>query len=566
VIRLALIAGLLLPIPALAQTPQRAGPLGIQNALGEIASNGTQATARANLGLGSMATQGPAAVAITGGSISGLSSLGVTGNGTIGGTLGVTGAATVGSGANAQVVLTPGASTAAAAVISTNGAGLQLNGGATGTNVVGGGPLVSNNGVNISKGLAPAAAALGPLSTWTVNLSGSTTTLSPAIFSINNSGGDTLAIASPAANFVNFLDYRYNFGGAAMTGNRNLLNVKATQTAQSGNLASGVVPGGPFYQSANIAFQANATEGGTSTGQAGSYGQMYAGGSIIRTLSTATNFHEVTNWEFDLNTAAASYKKFGAKVTQLPTDVAQGVLDGAFVIENGGTSATNGWHNGFLAIQPNANFPYATDGTLFNAPMPQDYATLNTMANGINLEPLFTGNAFRSRGMGIDGAGTIHVGNGYLAATAGGASLDTTGSLGPAEGATISGAALVSGGTSGRVTNTVMYGPNGGIYSITGAAAGVVTQLTVLRQPAFNSATPPANPISLTDALANAGNTVGTVQINLTWTQPNALAVQPTAAGKLGFNGSTPIVKPTGVAVTAAGIHAALTSLGLIAP
>lgn len=33
---------------------------------------------------------------------------------------------------------------------------------------------------------------------------------------------------------------------------------------------------------------------------------------------------------------------------------------------------------------------------------------------------------------------------------------------------------------------------------------------------------------------------------------------------KLGFFGITPIVQPTGVAVTAGGIHAALVSLGLI--
>lgn len=37
------------------------------------------------------------------------------------------------------------------------------------------------------------------------------------------------------------------------------------------------------------------------------------------------------------------------------------------------------------------------------------------------------------------------------------------------------------------------------------------------------------------------------------------------AACRLGFNGATPVTKPTGVAVTAAGIHAALVSLGLIA-
>jgi hypothetical protein len=34
----------------------------------------------------------------------------------------------------------------------------------------------------------------------------------------------------------------------------------------------------------------------------------------------------------------------------------------------------------------------------------------------------------------------------------------------------------------------------------------------------------------------------------------------------VGFFGAAPTAKPTGVAVTAAGVHAALVSLGLIAP
>jgi hypothetical protein len=38
------------------------------------------------------------------------------------------------------------------------------------------------------------------------------------------------------------------------------------------------------------------------------------------------------------------------------------------------------------------------------------------------------------------------------------------------------------------------------------------------------------------------------------------------SAGKLGFYGATTIVKQTGVAISAAGIHAALVNLGLIAP
>lgn len=44
---------------------------------------------------------------------------------------------------------------------------------------------------------------------------------------------------------------------------------------------------------------------------------------------------------------------------------------------------------------------------------------------------------------------------------------------------------------------------------------------------------------------------------------PN-LTVGQGGSDKVGFNGATPIVKPTGVAVTAAAIHAALVNLGLI--
>jgi hypothetical protein len=46
----------------------------------------------------------------------------------------------------------------------------------------------------------------------------------------------------------------------------------------------------------------------------------------------------------------------------------------------------------------------------------------------------------------------------------------------------------------------------------------------------------------------------------------NGLSVMPTGGGLLGFYGATPVAKQTGVAITAAGIHAALTALGLISP
>ncbi len=69
---LILISGLFWATTALAQ-PQLVGPLDARNNLSEIAGNGSaaQATARGNLGLGSIATQGAGSVAITGGNIAG---------------------------------------------------------------------------------------------------------------------------------------------------------------------------------------------------------------------------------------------------------------------------------------------------------------------------------------------------------------------------------------------------------------------------------------------------------------------------------------------------------------
>ena len=73
--------------------------------------------------------------------------------------------------------------------------------------------------------------------------------------------------------------------------------------------------------------------------------------------------------------------------------------------------------------------------------------------------------------------------------------------------------------------------------------------------------------ITITSGLADGAGTNGSIEISLAGIV--AIAISPanataTSPVKIGFFGATPVVKPTGVAVTAAAIHGALVSLGLI--
>ncbi len=106
--------------------------------------------------------------------------------------------------------------------------------------------------------------------------------------------------------------------------------------------------------------------------------------------------------------------------------------------------------------------------------------------------------------------------------------------------------------------------------------AGHVTGLSVIV--AGYQDTAPANPVTFYPV--SAGTTVGPFispdnpPITITpFTATTTYAASGTpnvtigaSTDRLGFYAGAPVAKQTGVAVTAAGIHAALTSLGLIAP
>ena len=88
-----------------------------------------------------------------------------------------------------------------------------------------------------------------------------------------------------------------------------------------------------------------------------------------------------------------------------------------------------------------------------------------------------------------------------------------------------------------------------------GTANGVISISTVAAGNTFNIAS---------DYLIRIGNS-GLTNISLSIDGWNQVVKIATAIGSLGFFGATPVVKPTAVPVTAAGVHAALVTLGLIA-
>lgn len=235
-------------------------------------------------------------------------------------------------------------------------------------------------------------------------------------------------------------------------------------------------------------------------------------------------------------------------VTGLTDDYAYGVFNNGpgtvpwgVGLQFGRKNASSGPMAALIQAVPQTNSSPVTNST---AGYGVDFSTVN-----------FSTYAWASPGAAIGPNGTHYIGGGQITPGASGVSIDVANYI--ASSPTISVA-----GNLYSVGDHV-YDTHGGILNVTSVGgSGNITAVAYLAgAPGYSyGGTGPAT------MAVRGGSGSQTAVIGVTWTQQTALAIQPTAGGKLGFNGATPIVKPTGVAVTAAGIHAALTSLGLIAP
>jgi hypothetical protein len=356
------------------------------------------------------------------------------------------------------------------------------------------------------------------------------------------------------------------FTGATIAGSP----LAVTYTVGTGNLATHIVNGLMAAIMFNPALQAAGVSAIQNTGTNTILNIVWRTQDTV-SVALTTSGAETLALGAVVSGASAKLRK-GITIAHAGNDGAQGVQDD-FGLQFGpdiNSAATSGQWRNTVMFDPVTSF----DGTLIGARDQNIFAVgavsapFHRLASkyGIDLSlvnfSIAGGASLRMPGFMVDGTGMLSLKNATLTTDATGLHIDVVGKVGSGNPAIVSG----GGGGSGILQFNYFVGDivkdaNGGQYLVAAAdtSTGAVTALTTLVQPSTATA-------SLGTAIATTGGSGTGLTITPTAVANTALSLMPTAGGKLSFNGATPIVKPTGVAVTAAGIHAALTSLGLIAP
>lgn len=277
-------------------------------------------------------------------------------------------------------------------------------------------------------------------------------------------------------------------------------------------------------------------QGGLSNTITGAAGSIWAGLLNATLLAPATNYALFQGLEIDMNTVGTTIRRHGLQISLGPADVNRGAIFDAAIVLGNNTASAGTWKHGIVLGEDSARWPFASDSTLITAKMGQDDVTKPAVAAlGLDLVDVTFGTAaFRTAGLSVDGTGNLQIGTGYLQPVSGGLTIDTKGAVGN----TASGAGMIVSGGSGWAGGEVLTDPYGGRYKVSSVAAGVITALTVYRQPIFATTTTPANPVTLG---LRSGTTSVAPTINVSWnTSGNTLSLQPSGGG-LKVGGTGPI-------------------------
>lgn len=432
-----------------------------------------------------------------------------------------------------------------------NGLNIQVTAATAGVNLWSGGTQVAGftqststinntlvlNPTPVTSATAPFSRGINMNQTWTgdagetgstmnlITLTDNTTTTAP--------GGSTAFTIQQIMN------------STSASGTRTALGVVQTFNSPTANIKK-------IYSTALFTGRANSNDNGDAT----NWGKIGSGSGSITTLGSysllnngATYWHGVAGYEMDLAiyAGASAAVKQGMLIVLLANDASQGAwIDCAMMIGNQyNQKAGLGWRTGIMFGNDTSAFPMDPTGTMIGAGGATSTGRYGQQAGyGIDfLLPTFSKALFRSKQFLVDGSGALRQGSGSISYSGSGLSVDVNYLHGLAEGATITGAGIVSGGTSGFAAGDLLYDAFNGIYKVTAQSGGVITSVSVIRQsfaPVGTSATVP-----LTYTGTSLG--VGTVSVTQTWATDTALSLQPsggttTVGGALAIGASGPTI------------------------
>lgn len=334
-------------------------------------------------------------------------------------TLGTTGIGTFGAATGNQVGILPQA-TGTSPMIQSQGidANLDLILNPKGTGVVRSGTSKILRGGHLSS-----RPDLNGGTTWASNNSGEgisnlfviggvtgSTGTGTAAFNYFAISSDNVNCSTAGGHFCSAFEIDHNFGGAAMHGARNGLNVAISLTATSANTGAG----GGYYVGGQFTTRGTVNDNGTSLAPAG---LIFGLNPVAGITSAATFYQQVSAMEADIFAAAGSSVavKVGTQIVQTANDAVQGSIDDVAFSLNNQVGAV-GWQNGLEFGRYGGSFPVSTTGTLIYGQ--GITGTGWTVANGIdwNLGTatgnwLNLGGVFTVTGAGVASATAYKVGS-----------------------------------------------------------------------------------------------------------------------------------------------------------
>jgi len=345
------------------------------------------------------------------------------------------------------------------------------------------------------------------------------------------------------------------------TGGRRAYGFQTNTTAATtlGNSTDGFVGmGGQVYGNHNL--------GGVSTGfgttQMG-MGAIFGANPRVKLGAGGTYYNGCVGEEIGAEMLAGSSASYFA-VLQLVLEqshAVHGVTRDSMLMFGGQAGITAGAREIMLIGSGSGEWPGDPDGYILQTRNGNDADAFS--AGGIDfnavtfdgLGDVGGGFAFRSDGFQILATAAAQVGYGKIDGSSGGLKITAPYSI-------LSGTPTVAAGGTGWSVGEIAADIYGNIVEVATLSGSAVATVTVLRRGWTESV--PGGAVTFTSVNSVSGTKGSGLTLNTSWSAVDDITIAA-ATDELGFYGATPVSKQTGVAVTAAAIHAALVNLGLIA-